>query len=213
MLVVAARWPSAGFSQVAPPRTLKGSGQIVDPNRDCQFRLDGSRLTIGVPPKNYDLNAEAGGMSAPRVLRDIEGDFIAQVKISGKLMPAGDRTTKQYYPYHGAGLLLWQDQRNYVRLERAAINREDGVAHYVNFELRKYGERFGSPSAEIPDQDFYLRVERRGGRVGGAISPDGASWHYLNPLPFTFSQRIKLGVAAINTSTERFSPVFQELET
>ncbi len=210
--VAMALWPTAALSQNPSARELKGWGQIVDPDRDCDFRPDGRRLTIVVPPKKHDLSFEAGDMNAPRVLRDVEGDFIAQVKVSGNVMHAGDRTSKRYSAYHGAGLLLWQDQRNYVRLERAAISREDGVVHYVNFEMRKDGEHFGSPGFELPDQDFYLRAERRGGRVCGAVSTDGVRWHYLNPIPVNSPPRIKLGVVAINTSTERFDPTFAELD-
>jgi regulation of enolase protein 1 (concanavalin A-like superfamily) len=212
ILLATASWSPSGFAQDRSPQALPRWGQIIDPDRDCQFRLDGGRLTISVPATRHDLAAETGGLNAPRVLRDIEGDFIVQVKVSGNVVHNGDRTAKQNAPYHGAGLLLWQDQRNYLRLERAAIHREDGVVHYVHFELRKDGEPFNSPSAEISDQEFSLRAERRGGRECGAISPDGARWHYLNPLPVTFPPGIKLGVAAINTSTERFNPAFLELE-
>lgn len=210
--VVAVVGSSAGFSQVATPPPLRGWGQIVDPNRDCQIRQDGRRLTIGIPAKTHDLNPEAGGMNAPRVLRDIEGDFIAQVKVSGKLRPAENQTVERFFPYQGAGLLLWQDARNYVRLERAAIHRQDGIIQYANFEMRKDGELLGSPSVQLPDEDLYLRIERRGDRICGAISPDGDTWHYLKPIPGTFARRVKVGVIAVNTSTDRFNPVFQELE-
>lgn len=200
------------FPEDRPPTDVEGWRWIVDPNRDCRIHPDGDRLTIEVPGTLHDLSAEAGDMSAPRVLREIEGDFIAQVKVGGKLTHWGDRTSQKFYAYHGGGLLLWQDERNYVRLERAALHREDGVVQYANFELRKDGERFGSPPVRLPDQDFYLRVERRGGRVCGAVSPDGGQWHYLNPLPVTFPGRIELGVAAINTSTDRLEVTFTERE-
>ena len=58
--VLAAVWASVGFSQVASPPPLRGWGQIVDPNRDCQIRQDGRRLTIGIPPKIHDLNPATG---------------------------------------------------------------------------------------------------------------------------------------------------------
>lgn len=211
-LVVAALVTTPGFSQDRSPRTLKGWGQIVDPEKDCQFRLDGGRLTITIPATKHDLSVEAGDLSAPRVLRDIEGDFIAQVKASGNVKHSGAGTSQVYLPYHGLGLLLWQDERNYVRLERAALGRGGGGVHYGTFQVRKDGRPTNPLEAELPDQDLYLRAERRGNRIQGAVSPDGVRWRYFAPVTVNFPQRIKVGVDAINTSTERFSPVFSELE-
>jgi regulation of enolase protein 1 (concanavalin A-like superfamily) len=213
-LVIAALLPSSGFSQDGPTRTLKGWGQAVDPAKDCKFHLDGDRLMIEVPGTKHDLSAEVGDMKAPRVLREIEGDFIAQVKVSGNVRHGGGRTSDEYLAYHGAGLILWLDERTYVRLERAAIVREEGGPyHYGNFELRKDSQRATTGgNAEIPDQDTYLRLEKRGDRILGATSPDGIHWQYFDPIPVELPRRIKLGFAAINTSTEAFKASFAELE-
>lgn len=213
MLAIAVLLSSPGFSQDRPARTLKSWGQVVDPAGDCRFNVDGDRLTIDVPGTKHDLSAEVGDMKAPRVLRVIEGDFIAQVKVSGNVRHAGNRTSDEYLAYHGAGLLLWLDDRTYLRLERAAIVREEGGPyHYVNFELRKDGQRAASGGAEIPDEDTYLRVERRGDRVLGATSQDGIHWQYLDEIPAELPRRIKMGAVAINTSTEAFKVAFTELE-
>jgi regulation of enolase protein 1 (concanavalin A-like superfamily) len=213
MLAIAVLLSSPGYSQDRPTRTLKGWGQVVDPAKDCQFNTDGDRLTIDIPATKHDLSAEVGDITAPRVLREVEGDFIVQVKVSGNVRHFGDRTSDEFRAYHGAGLLLWQDERNYIRLERAAISREEGGSlHYGNFELRKDLRRASSNASEIPDQDTYLRLERRGGRVFGATSQDGIHWLNFDSIPVELPRRIKLGVVAINTSTERFKAAFSELE-
>jgi regulation of enolase protein 1 (concanavalin A-like superfamily) len=209
MLVATAFWPSAGFAQDRSPQDLKGWGQKVDPGRDCQFRLDGDRLTIDVPATKHDLSAELGLVNAPRMLREIEGDFIAQVKISGNVAHRGASTVSQRLGYHGAGLLLWIDERNYVRLERAAIERQGEVVHYGNFDVRQNGRLAGSKSVKLPDQDITVRLERRGGQVLGAVSHDGLHWYYFDPITISpMPRRIKLGIAAINTSTERFKATY-----
>ncbi len=211
VLMIAAVLASAGFSQDRPDRNLKGWGTVVNPSKDCEFKPDGNRLTIVVPASKHDLSIEAGDVTAPRVLREIEGDFIDQVKVAGNVVHRGERTSDRYLAYHGAGLLLWQNERNYLRLERAAIVREGDVLHYSNFDVRQDGQH-DAPAAEIPDQDTYVRVERKGNRILGATSQDGVHWQYFDAVTVDWPRRIKLGVAAINTSTEAFKAEFSELE-
>jgi type 1 fimbria pilin len=81
VLTIAAILASSGFSQDRPERNIKGWGDVVDPSKDCEFKPDGNRLTIVVPGTKHDLSIETGDITAPRVLREIEGDFIAQVKV------------------------------------------------------------------------------------------------------------------------------------
>jgi regulation of enolase protein 1 (concanavalin A-like superfamily) len=203
------------FSADNARQTLKGWGEVIDPDGDCRVALEGDRLTISIPPARHDLSIEVGDVNAPRILRPIDGDFIAQVKVSGNVRHAGGRTSDHYLAYHGGGLLLWQDDRNYLRLERAAVNDPDGaVIHYANFELREDGQRVDTEQSamEIPDRDTYLRLERRGGRVFASTSEDGVQWHAFQPLTVDLRKEIRLGLSAINTSTERFKAVFSELE-
>lgn len=210
-LVVAV--PICAAAQDSRARVFKGWGRAVDPDRDCQFTPEGNRLSITVPATRHDLSVEARDMNAPRVIRDVEGDFIIQVKVSGNVRHAGNRTSEQFRAYHGAGLLLWQDERTYIRLERAAIQTEEGSSvHYANFDHRQDGRLVGNKALQLPDQDTYLRLERRGNRVAGAVSPDGTHWKYLEVLSISMPRRVQVGVAAINTSTERFKATFSELE-
>jgi regulation of enolase protein 1 (concanavalin A-like superfamily) len=194
---------------------LAGWGIVVDPDGDCVIGLENDTLTIKVPGKNHDLSIEVNNMNAPRVMRAIEGDFIAQLKVSGKVRHTGGRASEHFYAYHGAGLLLWKDERTYIRLERAALNRDQlGVFHYASFELRKDGNRVRTqnPAFKIPDQDMYLRLERRGDRVFGSFSADGVRWSSFEPHVLDLPARLTLGVAAISTSTEVFQPEFSDFE-
>lgn len=117
-------------------------GELVNPDRDCKTALDreGRRATITVPGTPHLLSAEIGRMNAPRLLRDVRGDFAARVRVRGTGRPSGAPTAAEYYPFHGAGLLLWQDPGNYVRLEIATELRGGRPFSYANFEMRRDGE-------------------------------------------------------------------------
>jgi regulation of enolase protein 1 (concanavalin A-like superfamily) len=197
-----------------PAQTIPGWGAATDPDGDCKIRGDGDKLTIEVPATKHDLSVEVGDVSAPRVLREIEGDFIIQVKVTGNVRHAGKRTSDQFLAYHGAGLLIWLDGQTYIRLERAAVvAEEEKSVHYVNFELRKGGQRVpAGDNAEIPDRDTYVRLERRGNRICGLVSDDGVRWLVFDPITVELPRTLQVGVAAINTSTEPFKAQFSELE-
>ena len=62
-----------------------------------------------MPGTDHALCVEQNRMNAPRVLRPIEGDFIAQVRVAGDFPGASKSVVPTRQAFHGAGLLLWQD--------------------------------------------------------------------------------------------------------
>src|SRR4051812_23154191 len=60
-----------------PRPAIEGWGDVIDPEGDCRVGLEKGTLTIAVPATSHDLSVEAGNMKAPRVLRGVDGDFIA----------------------------------------------------------------------------------------------------------------------------------------
>ena len=53
-------------------------------------------------------------------------------------------------------------------------------------------------------------MERRGNRIEAAVSHDGAKWLTVNPITAELPRKLKLGVAAINTSERPFAVEFEE---
>jgi regulation of enolase protein 1 (concanavalin A-like superfamily) len=191
-------------------KTLKGWGKTTDPDGDCTFSLEGDRLTIEVPGTLHDLNP-MGKFNAPRVLRSVSGDFVASVKVDGKVQPSGDATSGYALPYNGAGLVVWKNEQNYIRLERAAILRQGQVVSYVNFEGFEAGQRLKGLNASIPDAPAFFRIERQRGRIRASISPDGNRWSPLPEMVVKFDAELSVGVAAVNTSSAVFKAEFEGL--
>ncbi len=201
---------SAGDEPLA--RRVSGWGEVVDPSRDCKVSHDPARdrLMISVPATPHVLSAEVVGMplSAPRVLQGVYGDFKATVRAVGKLDPGVSRTT-HYDPYHGAGLLVWKNDRNYLRLERAVGTIRGRATPYLNYEQRQDGRLAFSVGIPIEDHPIHLKVERADGAIRAWRSPDGSKWSALPDLATSMIDKVEVGVVAINSSLR---PLRAELE-
>jgi regulation of enolase protein 1 (concanavalin A-like superfamily) len=200
-------------AQARPNPSLAGWGEAINPARDCRIALAAGSLLIEVPGTLHGSFSDVGPQAAPRVMRSCDGDFVAQVKLSGNVSHAGQRTSPQGLAYHGAGLVLWRDPQAYIRFERAAIVRQGGeVTHYANYELHRDGRVAVSKALRIPDEDTYLRLERRDDRIFALVSNDGCHWSCLDPISEKFPREVKLGFAAVNTSTDPLKVAFSNLE-
>jgi regulation of enolase protein 1 (concanavalin A-like superfamily) len=198
----------------ATPRDLSGWGYVFDPSRDCEVSLDYSlnRLKITVPGTPHVLNAEAPTlpMNAPRVVRRIRGDFTAEVRVLGRLEPGRSQTT-YYYPYHGAGLIVWQDPSNYLRFERA-VGFINGRPHpYLNWELREDGRLTVSHGITIKDRRLFLKIRRQGPEFTAWSSADGRRWAQIDRAHATLNERLEVGVGAVNSSARLLSAELERL--
>ncbi len=196
--------PHAEQATKAHPITLEGWGEVVDPDGDCKVGIEKERLTISVPGKLHDLQSEANKINAPRVMREVEGDFVATVKLVSKLGPAGECTRQGGFPYNGAGLLLWKSEGRYVRLERAAILRDGSIVQYILFEERQ-GREPTSRGSSVPDGPMLLRISRKGNEVVAAASMNGEVWHEMGRVTDDYPYKLKIGVAAVSSASHPFT--------
>jgi regulation of enolase protein 1 (concanavalin A-like superfamily) len=190
-------------------------GKFEDPDKDCQFKVDNGVLSISVAGSDHDLGIERGKMNAPRAMQSVEGDFTIQVKVSGKFEPR-QMNNMDRGAYHGAGFFIRKDDNNYIRFDRATF--WDGTVNHVygNFELRANGQidRFGSDADLALDntKDTTLKIERRGNEFKAFASQEPGKWHELGAKTMEAPKTIEVGVAAINSSTEPFTPRFADLQ-
>jgi regulation of enolase protein 1 (concanavalin A-like superfamily) len=163
-------------------------------------------LRITVPGTPHVLSAEDPRlpMNAPRVVRRVRGDFTADVRVLGHLEPGRSKTT-YYDPFHGAGLIVWQDPSNYLRLERA-VGFIKGRPHpYLNYELREGGRLAVSHGITIQDHSLFLKLRRQGQAFSAWYSRDGRRWVQLARVDATLDERVQVGVVAVNSSARTLS--------
>jgi hypothetical protein len=76
--------------------------------------------------QEQDLDFEKGGVTnAPRIMQEVEGDFVATVRVTGdyKLGPKGTNPKSDpMSKFISGGILLWSDANNHIRLERCLFN-------------------------------------------------------------------------------------------
>jgi hypothetical protein len=55
-------------------------------------------------------------------------------------------------------------------------------------------------------------LERKGSRILGAISRDGAAWKQLKPIDTVWPSKLRVGLLAISTSSDPFSVKFEQCD-
>jgi regulation of enolase protein 1 (concanavalin A-like superfamily) len=191
---------------------VPGWGLAIDPDNDCKITPKGKSLAFRIPGKLHDLYFDGGPTNAPRVMREVEGDFVATVRVKGEFKPGPDSTNPRSIPFHGAGFLLWSDSDNNVRIERIAMLRGKQYATGVLFEEREGGYSGATHTELFKPGDCHLRIERTGSKIVASMSYDGKAWKSLKPVDALWPAKIKVGLTAITTSSQPFEVSFDSFE-
>ncbi|VTR94191.1 unnamed protein product [Gemmata massiliana] len=113
---------SLAFAAAVPPedtgpRLARVYGAWLSPQRDCEFALKNSELRIRLPAVDRTLGSSREGAldGAPRILREVEGNFVAVVRVS---VPALDREPDGSGPYRSGGLIAVGADGSFVMARR-----------------------------------------------------------------------------------------------
>lgn len=171
--------------------TLSEGWQWIDPGNDCSYDLqrEPGWLWVSAPKGGNDL-FPSFNYDAPRLLRPVTGNFVAITHV--RINPTQD--------YQGAGILVWQDGNNQLRLERGYGGVNGGKSG-----IRLDRELQGNYSAISPNfrnpvlqTDVYLRMARVGNRFYASYSFDGQTWLHFANTTLDVSETVYVGIAVIN---------------
>ena len=188
------RMATTGFSDEFNAVTLDPRWTIVDPDGGSIFDLTANpgwlRITTTSPP-GRDLIGTIK-VNAPRILQPIYGDFVVETKILS-IMDENDE---------GAGILVWKNSSNYLRLDRMSRT----IGHSVEQQVFFCGTINGS--FPIPNETqislpsninpTYLRIVKSGHVFSGYYSSDGVTWNHVAGVSFYADDPIYIGLAIIN---------------
>src|SRR5271166_3303924 len=130
-------------------------------------------------------------------MREVDGDFVATVKVAGDFKPGPKSTNPKSVPYLAGGILIWSDSDNFIRLERAAMLRQGKIIPHVAFLEQEGGYGGAAHNEGFKEGACYLRLERKGSRIMGSMSSDGTTWKELKPIDTVWPARLKVGLAAV----------------
>lgn len=188
--------------------------EFADPSH-CA--MDGERLRVFVGPGSRTLfhirdargrmlaarrlSTDYSPVGAPRVWREVTGDFTLTVRVSFAGDPDRARETDGL---RAAGLVAWAESNNFLVLARTG--RHGVHLSYTHPE----GVRVGDASAGGDAAELFLRFRREGGYVTSGHSPDGKKWTDFFPDAVEWGDTVKVGVYAKNLHDDPYEVVFDE---
>lgn len=200
-------------------QVFNGWGTVTDPDGDCTVTEDKGKLTVKVPGSLHDLfplqKDEKKRMNAPRVLQEVKGDFVATLKVTAEWKPGDALPGSSTVPYNGAGLLVWENENNFIRLERNVFVRNVPVSCTTPYQFQG-GNQVNS--AKTTEDEFFkgkstwLKVERLGEQITTSISHDGKEWTETAKLRANYPETVRVGALAVNSSDNDFVVEFAEFK-
>ncbi len=195
--------------------SISGWGTVINPDGDCTLTATNDNLTIAIPGTDHALRPERHKMNAPRVMQDVTGTFDIQVKISADFSPSAKSVAPGRSAYQDAGLLVWLDDKNNLKLSRAQIILKGTAHNYFNLEFRHNGQVGELPfppqaASLLKAGAVYLRLQIHAEGTIAGISADGENW-VTTTLPGTDRpEKLQAGIPAENNTSSPLKVVFDE---
>lgn len=196
---------------------IDGWGAVHDPDGDCEVVVGKDKVTITVPDTPHDMNPDRGPANAPRILRKIKGDFTVRVRVTGEFKLGRKTTNPRSVPFIGAGLVLWSDNKNHVRLERNLWLRPATELHCFAPLFQVFKDGVDQPTnPPVATGDFFigkstcLKLERRDDLITASYSHDGDVWTVAKRIELELPETLHVGISASNTSNRPFRVEFDE---
>jgi Protein of unknown function (DUF1349) len=211
---------------VPPPKqatfTQPGWGKPIDPDKGCTFTFGRDSLTLKVPGGYHDLHEGRRRWNAPRLLRDVEGDFLAEVRVAGAFRASEKAAERGMRPGVSAVLLVIDEKRKehlHVGLGGSRTDRGERClfAEFMGVDAEKFFVmNLSEDEKEWPlpagAKGAVLRLERQGKHFTGSLSADGKTWRPFERIAVALPRKVKVGVAAFSNSKDAFTVTFDRFE-
>lgn len=195
--------------------SIAGWGDVINPDGDCKVTATNGKLTMELPGNDHVIRPERQKMNAPRVLQDVTGEFDLQVKVSGDFFRDAKSVVPGRPPYQDAGLLVWMDDKNNLKLSRARITAQGRTGDYFNLEFRHDGEVGeipfpGEARKVLQAKTVYLRLQIHSDATTAGVSADGKKWITTSLPGEERPEKVHAGVLAENNTSTPLNVAFEE---
>ncbi len=206
---------------ISPPlkskngESIPGWGDVINPDGDCTLTLADGKLTVQLPGSDHALVPEAHRTNAPLVLQEVTGPFDVQVKVTQHFAGGAKTLIAGRNPYQDAGLLVWMDDQNNLKLAPAQIERGGRTGRYFNLEFRHDGQRGELPLPKetiglLHAATYYLRLQIHNDQTTASVSGDGEKWFSTSLPGGGLPQKVQAGLIAENNTTSPLTIVFAD---
>jgi M6 family metalloprotease-like protein len=161
--------------------SLSSLWQWTDPLGGSTYSLTASNGNLRISTPNGGRDLYLDNLNAPRLLQPVLGNFRAKTKV----------TISQHATYQGAGILVWQDAQNYLRIERGADGY--GIAMWSRINDVYTGEYMPYTSSTV-----YLKVERSNNDLTTWYSENDVDWTLLGTATSSVANVLQVGPHLIN---------------
>src|SRR5262245_15249077 len=151
-------------------------GTVHDPDKGADFRNVGDTLIVRLPLEPRLIAPARSIANAPRVWREVRGNFTATVRVSFPVRPAIPATHEaETNTEHraGGGLVVWLDESNLLTLTRDERDCDGKPGEYFRSYCSHNGSRSGYADYVKPQRAGYLRVLHWEGGIHCKYSLDG----------------------------------------
>ncbi len=173
--------------------------------------------TIDLPGGAPLVNAPQWGLfNAPSALVRVDGDFLAIVKVTNSFDPGGEGVVlpsgrKLGFSFQSAGLLIWQDDKNFIRLERVKLsNGGISLTHRILVEVYKGGKEAAVHYLDLPELPTALAAGRKGGSLQLLFAQSSGKMAVFQEMALDFNKEIFVGISAANLSRRPFQAKLEE---
>jgi PKD repeat protein len=187
--------------------------------------LDSSWTVLYPDATDGGVTVGNGVVTIPTGVGDIYQTSNTVTNLVTRTAPSGSYTVTAKINHHGneryqqAGIMIYGDDDNYVKLDRTATNAS-GSTNTEFFEFiqevaataRNQGQDHTSNIASTFPSDYYLRITWDGTNLTGAYSTDGSAWTSVGRSSTAMPANPKVAIFALsNGATTVVKPTFDYL--
>jgi hypothetical protein len=171
-------------------------GEVFDLTGLYRFAAEPGRLTIAASTGDRWDDLIKGNFTAPRLLREVKGDFSAVVKV----LPFDAKGPDAYL---GGGLVLWHDNNTFLRYLVARNPPVFGPGPHAHLRVESDGNTRLEQFPPLKDDQRYLNLERRGNTCRVRWGADGKTWGDFVTLPdMNLPPDVRVGLLVLNKSKD-----------